>query len=149
MPEKKIGIIAFTSNNKASSFPHLAANYAYNIINNNPNAEDAFKREEAPLLRAFDKSNNLSSILDNDVLELNDANDTFIGLYKNKDGWPDISITKNDSGYEIKWGVLPGVIYNVTKESRPYIASFDVLSRKMNIKKNRLFIGGLKYKKVE
>jgi len=149
MPKKKIGIIGLTSDGRASSLSHLAANYAYNLINKIPNAEEIFESEKGPLVRAFDKSNNSSSQNIINDLVLNDENDFFIGVYKNKDGWPDITISKNDYTYEIKWGILEGVIYNISGEKRPYVASFDVLSRSLDIKKTRLFIGGLKYRKTE
>ena len=32
-----------------------------------------------------------------DELEISDAHDEFIGVYKNKKGWPEISIIKNNS----------------------------------------------------
>jgi CubicO group peptidase (beta-lactamase class C family) len=146
IPEKEIGIIAFSNDNRMTS-THLAANYAYNLINNVTDSEEIFNREKEKLTTSFNHKNNSLLLNLSNELMVNDTNKKIAGIYKNNVGLPDISITENKSRYEVKWGILEGHIYKKQGKEKSYIVSLGALSQSLDIKKDSLLIGGVKFEK--
>jgi CubicO group peptidase (beta-lactamase class C family) len=147
MPSKKIGIIAFSSDDRATYLTHLAANYAYNMINKSSDVENIYNNEKQLFDERFEKNSNRPLPLRDDRLLSNNDNDTLIGNYANNLGWPDITISKDDSTYNIKWGVLKGPIYNIPNPKQPYVGILGALNRTVNVRNDSLFTGSLKYEK--
>ena len=147
MPSKNIGIIAFSTDNRATYLPHLAANYAYNMINHSSDVENIYNNEKQLFDERFEKSSNRPLPLRDDRLLLNNDNDTLIGNYGNNLGWPDITIFQDDSTYTIKWGVLKGTIYNIPNPKQPYVGILGAVNRLFNVRNDSLFTGSLKYEK--
>ncbi|MGM5470323.1 serine hydrolase domain-containing protein [Flavobacteriaceae bacterium LMO-SS05] len=146
MPDKKIGIIAFSNDNRAYLLPHLMANYAYNIINALP-ADRIFKSEKPLFDKSFERENEIIYPNDSQLLTENNASDTLQGTYQNTANWPSISIEKEEDHFRLKWGVLNGKIYK--NEKGGYFSNLGVLSRDFDIKKDTLLTGSLIYKKEE
>jgi len=149
IPAKKIGLIAFSNDSRATKLPHLAANYACNLINKLPEAEEIFENEKELFTKSFEKSSNQPVPLVKDLLTQNNANDHFVGHYNNSVGWPNIEITNAGPNYQIKWGVLSGPIYKTGNSERPYLATLGALDRTFKIRADSLFTGSLKYTKQE
>jgi CubicO group peptidase (beta-lactamase class C family) len=146
MPEKKIGIIAFSNDNRAHLLPHLMADYAYNLINGVP-ADSIFRGEKAKFDKSFEGKNEISYPKDSQLLKESKVTDKILGTYQNKENWPAISIDKRDNYYTFTWGILIGKIYN--KEEGGYFSYLGVLTRDFEIKNDTLLTGSLIYKKVE
>jgi CubicO group peptidase (beta-lactamase class C family) len=143
MPEKNIGVIAFTNDNRAYLLPHLIANYGYNIINSQQ-ADSIFEKERVAFDKSFKRENEIEYPTDSTLLISNKVNDAIIGDYHNNDSWPSISIVKMENYYLFKWGILSGKIY----ENEAVLTShLGVLSRDFEIKNDTLFTGSLIYKK--
>ena len=146
MPEKKIGIIAFSNDNRAYLLPHLMADYAYNLINGLP-ADSIFKSEKPKFNKGFESENEISYPKDSQLLTESKATDKILGTYQNTENWPTISIDKKDNHYILKWGILDGKIYK--KEEGGYFSNLGVLTRDFEIKNDSLLTGSLIYKKTE
>ena len=58
MPEKKIGTIAISNDNRAYLWPHVMADYAY-IVNGLP-ADSIFKSEKPKFNKGFESENEIS-----------------------------------------------------------------------------------------
>ena len=61
IPSKKIGIVAFSNENRAGRLPHLMANYVYNLIGKNSKSEDSYKITD----EFYFVNNNLKKIIKN------------------------------------------------------------------------------------
>lgn len=144
MPDKKIGVIAFSNDNRDYLLPHLMADYAYNLINALP-ADSIFKSEKTKFDKIFDSENEIIYPKDSEILTINDDNDKIIGTYQNTENWPTISISKKDNYYIFNWGVLNGKIYE--NEEKGYFSNLGVLSRDFKIENETLLTGSLIYKK--
>jgi CubicO group peptidase (beta-lactamase class C family) len=144
MPDKKVGVIAFSNDNRAYLLPHLMANYVYNIINKQP-ADGIFLNERTALDKSFKKENEIQYPDDSQVLTANARNDEIIGTYHNKENWPIIKIYKEGDHYIFNWGVLKGKIFR--NDESGYRGNLGVLSRNFQIKKDSLLTGSLMYKK--
>ena len=145
MPEKKIGIIAFSNDNRDYLLPHLMANYAYNLINALP-ADSIFKSEKPKFDKSFEIENEILYPKDSQILNFNKDNDKIIGSYDNTENWPTISIDKKENYYNFNWGILSGKIY--VKEEGGYFSNLGVLSRDFEITHDTLSTGSLTYIKV-
>ena len=146
LPEKDIGIIAFSTENRAFALPHLMANYAYNQLNS-LNADSIFKIEKKRFNQSFEKENEISYPDETSLLEKNQSENKIIGEYRNTSGWPAISINNNDNHYIFNWGVLNGKIYKTEDDS--FLSRLGVLDRKFKIENDTLITGSLIYTKVE
>ncbi len=144
-PDKNIGIIAFSTDNRASTLPHLMANYAYNQLDLLP-ADSIFEVEKKRFNEVFEKKNEKSYSNESDLLE-NNPNNNILGVYQNKLGWPKISITKKDNYYIFSWGVLNGKIYKTKNDH--LVTRLGVLNRNFKIKNDSLLTGSLIYTKTE
>jgi len=145
IPARQIGIIAFSSDSRATSLTHLAANYAYNLINQLPEVEDIFNSEKDLFDKSFERNSNRPFPAVDDKLKSSNNNSSIIGQYKNDLGWPDISISKTDSAYLFKWGVLEGSVYKIPNPEQPYLGTLGAVPRTFNIKDDSLFTGSLIY----
>ncbi|NMH86997.1 serine hydrolase [Flavivirga sp. Y03] len=145
LPNKNIGIIAFSTDSRANILPHLMANYAYNQLNSLP-ADSIFKEEKKKFSEVFEKKNKKLDFNASDILE-NDPSHSILGVYQNKLGWPKISITKKDNYYIFNWGVLNGKIYKTEKGK--LLTRLGVLNRTFEIKNDSLLTGSLIYIKVK
>ena len=145
MPDKKIGIIAFSNDNRAYLLPHLMADYAYNLINVLP-ADSIFKSEKPKFDKSFERENEISYPKDSQLLTESNVTDKILGRYQNSENWPIISIGKKDNYYTFKWGILEGKIYK--KEEGGYSSNLGVLTRDFEIKNDSLLTGLLIYKKM-
>lgn len=141
MPEKRIGIIAFSNDNRNYLLPHLMANYAYNVINELP-ADSIFKSEKPRFDDSFEIENNILYPKASQLLTVNTSNDKIIGTYKSTENWPIISITKKGNYYVFNWGILNGKIY---EKEEGYLSNLGVLSRGFKIKNDTLSTGSLVY----
>nr|WP_281280780.1 serine hydrolase [Fodinibius sediminis] len=146
MPEKKIGVIAFSNDNRAYLLPHLMADYAYNLINALP-ADSIFKSEKTKLAKSFEIENEISYPNDSQFLRVSNSNDNILGTYQNTENWPTISIDKKDNYYIFNWGILNGKIYK--NEESGYFSNLGVLIRDFKIKNDTLLTGSLIYKKAK
>ncbi|MCW9707271.1 serine hydrolase domain-containing protein [Fodinibius salsisoli] len=146
MPEKKIGVIAFSNDNRAYLLPHLMADYAYNLINALP-ADSIFKSEKPKFDDSFERENQISYPNDSQILSASNENDKILGTYQNAENWPTISIDKKDNYYIFNWGIVNGKIYE-TEESG-YSSNLGVLTRDFEITNDTLLTGSLIYKKAK
>ncbi|MGK0414769.1 MAG: CubicO group peptidase (beta-lactamase class C family), partial [Polaribacter sp.] len=146
LPEKNVGIIAFSTDNRAFVLPHLMANYAYNQLNH-VNADSIFKIEKKRFNKSFERENDISYPDETSLLEKNNSENDIVGDYKTNSGWPVISIKTNDNHYIFNWGVLSGKIYKT--EDGNFLSRLGVLDRKFEIKNDTLKTGSLMYTKIE
>ncbi|MEX2411843.1 MAG: serine hydrolase [Candidatus Paceibacterota bacterium] len=142
MPDKKIGIIAFTNDNRAYLLPHLMADYAYNLINALL-ADSIFESEKPKFDKSFESENEISYPKDLEIITTSNDNDKILGTYQNTENWPTISINKMDNYYIFNWGILNGKIYK--NEERGYFSNLGVLSRDFKITNDTLLTGSLIY----
>ncbi len=152
IPARKIGVVAFINENRAARLPHLMANYAYNLIGQNPEIENVFNQE----LEMFKKSFNKPQRFPAPGMKLSDSDesDRLLGTYTNNLGWPEIRINKNSAGYEFIWGSLNGPVYKIPDPDQSYLSSLGPLMRQFGVSEKKgvvdsLFTGSLKYKKVK
>jgi CubicO group peptidase (beta-lactamase class C family) len=146
MPEKDIGIIALSTDNRAFALPHLMANYAYNQLND-LNADSIFIGEKQRFNESFSRENDISYPNKADLLENGDVEKEIVGDYKSTSGWPAISINNEDSLYIFNWGVLSGKIYKT--ENGSFLSRMGVLDRNFEIKNDTLITGSLIYTKIK
>lgn len=146
LPEKDIGIIAFSTDNRAFALPHLMANYAYNQLNS-LNADSIFKIEKERFNKSFEKENEISYPDETSLLEKTHSDNTIVGEYRSTSGWPAISIHTNDNHYIFHWGVLNGKIYKTEEDS--FLSRLGVLDRNFKIQNDTLITGSLMYTKIE
>ena len=146
MPDKNIGIIAFSTDNRAFALPHLMANYAYNQLND-LNADSIFIGEKQRFNESFSRENDISYPNRADLLENGGIENQIVGDYKSTSGWPTISINNEDSLYMFNWGVLSGKIYKTEDDS--FLSRLGVLDRKFDIKNDTLITGSLIYIKIK
>ncbi|NDV16958.1 serine hydrolase [Muricauda sp. TY007] len=144
MPDKKVGIIAFSNDNRAYLLPHLMANYAYNLINELP-ADNIFKSEKTLFNKSFEREDDIPYPDDSQILAVNTLNDAIMGTYHNAENWPTIEIHKEGDHYVFNWGILKGKIFR--NDQGGYTSNLGVLSRNFHIKGNSLSTGSLIYKK--
>lgn len=144
MPEKKIGIIAFSSDNRAYLLPHLMANYAYNELNSN-STDSIFKNEKIEFEKNFDFENDIIYPSETQLLEKTISNNKIQGIYRTTSGWPSIIINQKDNHYIFNWGVLNGKVYK--NKDGSYISNLGVLTRDFEIKNDTLITGKLIYLK--
>lgn len=148
IPARKIGIIAYSTDNRAFTAPHLIANYAYNLLAARDSSEAIFTSEIETLKKHLESHTNEDlPAIENNPLKLNAADSNFTGLYKNDAGWPDILIEQKDSVYTFTWGVLTGTIYHAGESNDSFFATLGVLNRNFEIKGDSLVTGSLVYKK--
>lgn len=145
MPYKKIGIIAFSNDNRAFALPHLMANYAYNLINEKA-ADEIFEIEKERWEKSFDREDVNPLSADYTLLESSPNMDKSVGKYRNTENWPLISIENKDDGYKISWGSLTGDLY--INEEGSLISDFGVLIRGFKIEGDSLQTGSLIYEKI-
>lgn len=152
MPSKKIGIVAFSNEQRAYLLPHLMANYLYNLALKRPDAEEIFKEEKASFQRAYDDETK-RSFSKAMLLGSSDEHDELIGTYRNNDGWPELTIVKSDDRYLLKWGVLSGPIMESEDPKRPFLATLGPLNRDLSLMReggvSTLMNGSLKYHKIK
>jgi len=146
MPEKNLGIIAFSSDNRASLLPHLMANYAYNVINSSE-ADSLFKEEEQTFNKSFEAKNKIVYSDEEDLLELNTESESMLGVYENDLGWPTITVEAKADHMILRWGELDGPIYKT--EGEEYLGELGVLSREFKIQNDTLLTGSLIYTKIK
>lgn len=153
MPSKKLGIIAFSNDERAYTLPHLTANYLYNLASGNKSADMIFEQEKLSFKKAFDSQNKqaLSIAM---LLDSTNANDKLIGTYKSDDNWPLITITKSNNRYSFKWGELSGPILSNNNSEQPFLAALGPLNRvfSVQIRKGKIITltnGSLKYTKIK
>ncbi len=144
IPEKKIGIIAFSSDNRAYVLPHLMANYAYNKLSQNP-ADSIFHKEKINFENAFKSEDEIVYPNKLQLLEKTLSNNSIVGNYQNTAQWPSIKIEQKDNHYIFNWGVLHGMVYKT--EDGNYTSNLGVFNRDFEIKKDTLKTGSLIYVK--
>ncbi|MFC3415412.1 serine hydrolase domain-containing protein [Algoriphagus hitonicola] len=146
IPEKKIGIIAFSSDNRAYILPHLMANYAYNELNENL-ADSIFQIERINFEKAFDNENALVYPNKTQLLTQNETKQHIQGSYLSTSGWPPISINQEADHFIFNWGVLNGKIFKT--EDGHYTSNLGLLNRDFEIKSDTLKTGSLIYIKIK
>lgn len=142
IPEKKIGIIAFSNDSRAFTLPHLMANYAYNQINS-LSADSIFVSEKKAFEKTFDRENEILYPTEMQLLKNNPSNNQLLGKYRSVSNWPSIIINKNEDNYTFQWGVLNGKVYST--EDGNYTSNLGVLIRDFEIKNDTLKTGSLIY----
>lgn len=145
MPDKKVGVVAFSNDNRAYLLPHLMANYSYNLINEQ-SADSILNIEKTGFDKSFKREDDIQYPDDSDMLPANKDNDNIIGTYESTTNWPTIEINQKDTHYIFKWGVLEGKIYSTEDEG--YMSNLGVLSRDFKIENDTLISGSLVYKRV-
>lgn len=148
MPEKKIGIIAFSNDSRAYILPHLIANYAYNQINNPTIADSIFLQEEKIFEKSFERENNIEYKTKDEILHTSKKNDQITGTYYNDLGWPEIEIKEMNNQYLLKWGVLNGIMYK-DEAVNSYEVNLGPLRREFMVKNGSIKTGSLIYNKRE
>lgn len=146
MPEKNIGIIAFSNDSRTTTLPHLMANYAYNHLNALPETEKIYATEKKLFDDRFTKKNNTAYFKNMQLLPINLENNKMIGTYINTNNWPEIRIEKKDKDYTIYWGLLSGKLYK--KANGDYYSDLGALTRSFKIKDGKILTGSLKYTKT-
>ena len=146
LPKKDIGIIAFSTDNRARGLPHLMANYAYNQLSS-VNADSILQIEKKRFKKSFEKENDVSYPDETSVLEKSLNEDRILGDYQSTSGWPAISINTKDNHYIFKWGELSGKIYKTEEDS--FSSRLGVLDRDFEINNDTLKTGSLIYTKIE
>lgn len=144
MPDKKVGIIAFSNDNRAYLLPHLMANYAYNLINKQ-SADSILNIEKTRFDKSFKREDEIQYPDDSDMLLANNDNKNIVGTYESTTNWPTIEIYQKDNHYIFKWGVLKGKIFRNDKGG--YSSNLGVLSRDFNVNDSILKTGSLIYTK--
>ena len=146
-PEKKIGIISFSNEQRAGLLPYLAANYAYNLLSERSDTESIFEEEKARFTVSYDRSNEESYPKEDNRLSQSPDNDQLVGLYQNDAGWPDIQISKDGEAYLMRWGAIEGPVYETGDAERPYLGWLGPIMRSFQVEGDHLFTGSLRYRR--
>lgn len=144
MPGRKLGVIAFSNDNRAYLLPHLMANYAYNLANG-LSADQIFEGERAIFDQRFQEEDEIIYPEDSQNLRVDPAHDEILGTYKNTKNWPPISIGIKDNRYLFEWGVLSGTVQS--NEKGGYSSDLGILIRKFRVVGDTLLTGSLVYVK--
>jgi CubicO group peptidase (beta-lactamase class C family) len=144
MPDKKVGVIAFSNDNRAYLLPHLMANYAYNLINEQ-HADSILKIEKTSFDNSFKREDDIQYPNDSQMLSANSTHDGIIGTYHNEQNWPAIEIYREEDHYIFKWGLLKGKIFR--NDEGGYSSNLGVLSRTFQVNQDSLATGSLIYKR--
>ncbi|MDM7861156.1 serine hydrolase [Alteromonas sp. ASW11-36] len=149
MPEQGVAVVAFFNDQRGYVLPHLAANYAYNLVIAPDLAESRYSKELEGLEKSIarEKANSLYS--ESRVVPTSEWQE-HLGTYLNQDGWPPITITVNANHVWLSSGVLSGPLYADQKEEKSYVVNFGSLRRPIKFSvsedgKNMLLNGSLKY----
>ena len=148
-PEKKIGIISFSNEQRAGTLPYLAANYIYNLLTKRSDAEEIFEEEKERFTSFYDRMNEEPYPLEENKLLSSRENDRLQGHYYNELGWPDILISKDETGYQMQWGAINGMVYKTGSGERPYVGWLGPMMRSFQVEGDSLFTGSLRYVKKE
>lgn len=146
MPDKEIGIIAFSNENRAYILPHLMANYVYNQLKGLA-ADSIFTEEKLRFDESFERENNIEYPKESQLLRKSDGIASITGVYQNTGGWPDININETEAGYSFTWGELDGLIYKTADEN--YTSNLGPLFREFKIQGDSLLTGSLIYHRIE
>ncbi|WP_444938803.1 serine hydrolase domain-containing protein [Microbulbifer sp. JMSA002] len=107
IPEREIGVIAFTNQDAAYMLPHVIANYTYNSILNKANRDTFFEQE----------MNRLKKSVQGELLEAPDPalvvsadnfSENLLGTYVNNNGWPEQKLYIEGDKVMVSWGGLSG-----------------------------------------
>ncbi|NMM50849.1 serine hydrolase domain-containing protein [Marinigracilibium pacificum] len=142
MPDHKIGVIAISTDNRASLLPHLLANYVYNQYTGK-DTDSILQAEYKIFKQNFEKQNNQNYPEDSRILTVTDDNKELLGSYQNNLGWPDINISIVNDQYKFQWGVQKGKVYKSDKNN--YLASLGIMMREFEIRNDILITGSLIY----
>ncbi|WP_299946365.1 serine hydrolase domain-containing protein [uncultured Microbulbifer sp.] len=148
MPEREIGVIAFTNQDIAFTLPHVIANYAYNSVLEKSNRYELLEQESKRLAESIKAE--LMDAPDSDlIVQADELPSNLLGTYRNNKGWPEHKIYITNGQVKIDWGKLKGALL---KDEQGYNAHFGVFSRKISIilgQNNRATLknGSLIYKK--
>lgn len=151
IPSRKMGIVAYSNENRADRLPHLMANYVYNLLGKNIKVEELYKEEMEMFVASFNKVQRFPEA--GMKLSGSDESDKITGTYTNNLGWPEIAINKTSDGYEFIWGSLDGPVYKIPDPGQSYLSDLGPMMRQFGFSEkggtvDSLFTGSLKYKKV-
>lgn len=146
MPDKKVGVIAFSNDNRAYLLPHLMANYAYNLINEQ-SADSILNIEKTGFDKSFKREDEIQYPDDEELLVATNDKESIVGTYESTSNWPTIEIYQEEDHYIFKWGVLKGKIYSTENEG--YMSNLGALSRNFKISNDTLMTGSLIYKRYK
>ncbi|WP_444901827.1 serine hydrolase domain-containing protein [Microbulbifer sp. SSSA007] len=127
MPEREVGVIAFTNQDAAYILPHVIANYAYNSILNKKNRDILFEQEMNRLKKSVlvELSEAPDSAL---IVSSDDFPDNLLGTFINSSGWPKQKFYIDNGKVMVDWGVLNGPLL---KDGKKYMAHFGVFQREI------------------
>jgi CubicO group peptidase (beta-lactamase class C family) len=153
IPSRKIGIIAFSNEDRAGLLPYLMANYAYNLLNPKIDAEAIFLEEKQLFIKDIEEAVNRRMPTEGMRAQQSEKISKLVGKYENNLGWPEISISESKNGYIMNWGVLSGPLYQIPDPERPYLGALGPLMRNFGVQEingavDSLFTGSLRYKKI-
>ncbi|MGH1364579.1 MAG: serine hydrolase domain-containing protein [Calditrichia bacterium] len=147
-PGRKTGIVAFSNDPRATRLTHIAANYAYNLLNESLDAETIFATEMQQFDEVFERNKKRFQPAEKDIIPTSNENDALLGNYKNDSGWPAIIIDKQEETYRMTWGIQSGVIYKSADPDAPFVGMLGAITRHFRVEKDSLFTGSLHYKKM-
>jgi CubicO group peptidase (beta-lactamase class C family) len=107
IPDKKIGIIAYTNSNDARQLVYIAANLAFNSLLSKSNTAEMFKKETELLNRAQESDEGGSSFITRSVAA-DSFSEKLVGKYSTKSGWPAIEIINLNNSILVKWADVIG-----------------------------------------
>lgn len=153
IPDKKIGIIAYTNTNDAKSLIYIAANLAYNSLLAKANTQDMLKKEIELFNKAL-QANGVTPFIPKSITA-DSISEKFVGSYSTKSGWPPIQIVTQNNKVLIKWVDVTGKMKLEDDKLNEKTFSVDFSSFtwpfKFYLKNNqvdRLEIGSVTYSKL-
>lgn len=147
IPAQKLGMIAVSTDERATTLSHLAANYAYNLLLRSAEAPALYREEKARFQENF--AQNRQQPLPTEAMRLQPApeHDAWLGVYHNASGWPEIVLEPSATGYTMRWGVLAGPVYQIPGSEQACTAFLGPFNRGFAVEGDHLRTGSLVYQR--
>lgn len=124
MPDRELGVIAFTNQDVAYLLPHVIANYAYNTILNKGNKRVLFDHDKGRLEKSVQAE--LSNAPDTiQSVTLDNFPDKYLGTYVSSMNWPKQSLYIEHGKVMVRWGSLEGPLLKVGKKYKAHLGAIQ------------------------
>ncbi|MCB0278623.1 MAG: serine hydrolase, partial [Calditrichaeota bacterium] len=89
IPERKLGVIAFSNADRNPSLPHVMANLLYNLVLEKADWKAHLKEDEQSIKTGIDRM--MQNRQETKALAISESQQKqYLGRYKNDSGWPDV-----------------------------------------------------------
>ncbi|WP_417446410.1 serine hydrolase domain-containing protein [Kangiella sp.] len=128
MPEEGVAVVAFFNDQRGYVLPHLAANFAYNLVTSPELAQSRYANEVKRFEKSFAREQANALDRNNRIAFTTEWKDR-LGAYVNTDGWPEIVVYQNGNDVWLRSGGLSGPVYAVEGETGSFVVNLGPIRR--------------------